>query len=351
MNNNVNQNNKKIVWDFWENLGKSELGEIESVVENAMHEDVIWNGFDPVNQLQGIESFCNDFWKPLLHSFPDLTRQTHIFMGGKSNGRIDGDTSKDGKMWISGTGYFNATFANDYLNIPAHGKKVKIRWGDFSHIENGKIVEVYFLLDLIDLMQQVGLYVLPPSKGKDNIYPTPKANDGVLLKMKNEKISDYSLTHIRQFIFEGLNVFDESDLKSMGMADYFHPNIKWYGPGGIGACLSFKEFEDLHQKPWLVAYPDRQVQNLNALIAEGNYSGGPGWAGVKATHAGQYLDCPATQKKIDFNGLDWWKREDEMYIENWVFVDMIHLFRQFGIDLFERMKATSISSATSLQIE
>jgi len=351
MNNNVNQNNKKIVWDFWENLGKSELGEIESVVENAMHEDVIWNGFDPVNQLQGIESFCNDFWKPLLHSFPDLTRQTHIFMGGKSNGRIDGDTSKDGKMWISGTGYFNATFANDYLNIPAHGKKVKIRWGDFSHIENGKIVEVYFLLDLIDLMQQVGLYVLPPSKGKDNIYPTPKANDGVLLKMKNEKISDYSLTHIRQFIFEGLNVFDESDLKSMGMADYFHPNIKWYGPGGIGACLSFKEFEDLHQKPWLVAYPDRQVQNLNALIAEGNYSGGPGWAGVKATHAGQYLDCPASQKKIDFNGLDWWKREDEMYIENWVFVDMIHLFRQFGIDLFERMKATSISSATSLQIE
>ncbi len=26
-----------------------------------------------------------------------------------------------------------------------------------------------------------------------------------------------------------------------------------------------------------------------------------------------------------------------MYVENWVFVDMIHLFRQFGIDLFGRM--------------
>jgi hypothetical protein len=26
-----------------------------------------------------------------------------------------------------------------------------------------------------------------------------------------------------------------------------------------------------------------------------------------------------------------------MYVENWVFVDMIHLFRQFGVDLFERM--------------
>jgi len=26
-----------------------------------------------------------------------------------------------------------------------------------------------------------------------------------------------------------------------------------------------------------------------------------------------------------------------MYVENWVFVDMIHLFRQFGVDLFERL--------------
>ncbi|MDC3219958.1 ester cyclase [Saprospiraceae bacterium] len=257
--------------------------------------------------------------------------------GGKSNGRIDGDISKDGKMWVSGTGYFNGTFENDYLGIPANGKEVSIRWGDFSKIENGKIVEIYFQLDLIDLMQQVGINVLPPSRGKDNIYPAPKANDGVLLDAQNEAASDYSLEHIRQFIFEGLNAYDESNLESMGMADYFHPDVKWYGPGGIGACLSFKEFEKFHQQPWLVAYPDRQAQNLDALIAEGDYSGGPGWAGVKATHTGQYLDCPATGNKINFYGLDWWKKEGEQYIENWVFVDMIHLFRQFGIDLLEKM--------------
>lgn len=41
--------------------------------------------------------------------------------------------------------------------------------------------------------------------------------------------------------------------------------------------MSFAEFETLHQQPWLVAYPDRQVQDLDALFAEGLYSAAPGW--------------------------------------------------------------------------
>ena len=124
----------------------------------------------------------------------------------------------------------------------------------------------------------------------------------------------------------------------MGMADWFHPDLKCYGPDGIGACLSFREFEQLHQAPWLVAFPDRQVQDLDALFAEGKFTGAPGWAGVLATHTGTYLDQPATGNRIEFNGLDRWKRESEQYIENWVFVDMIHLFGQFGVDLFDRLR-------------
>jgi predicted ester cyclase len=123
----------------------------------------------------------------------------------------------------------------------------------------------------------------------------------------------------------------------MGMADYFHPQVQWYGPGGIGLCNGFKEFEDLHQKPWLTAFPDRRVQNLDALFAEGVYSAAPGWAGVLATHQGTYLGHPATGRPIRINGLDWWKREGDQYIENWVFVDMPHLFDQMGVDLLAKI--------------
>lgn len=333
MNSELNQKNKQLVWDFWQQLDQAKPSDYQSVAKTLFSPDMQWFGFEPVNNLSGVYAFTEFFWKPLKAAFPDLERETHIFMGGISNGRKDGDISEDGHYWVSGTGYFNATFTNDYLGIPANGQKVKIRWGDFSKVENGQITEVYFQLDLIDLMQQVGIFVLPPSKGKDNIYPAPAAKDGILLAAQDPATSAYSLDHIWQFIYNGLNAFDESNLKSMGMADYFHPNVKWYGPGGIGACLSFKEFEDFHQQPWLIAYPDREVQDLDALIAEGNYSGGPGWAGVIATHTGQYMNVPATGNTIKFNGLDWWKRDGEQYIENWVFVDMIHLFKQFGVDL------------------
>ncbi len=81
----------------------------------------------------------------------------------------------------------------------------------------------------------------------------------------------------------------------------------------------------------------RQVQNLDALFAERAYSAAPGWAGVKATHTGPYLEIEPTGNAIDFNGLDWWKREGDQYVENWVFVDMIHLFNQFGVDLLARI--------------
>ncbi|MEM7801643.1 MAG: ester cyclase [Chloroflexota bacterium] len=333
----VNQTNKELVWNFWQALEGASPGEIEAQHQRIMSEHVVWHGPVPLGDLEGRQALVSGFWQPLIQSFPDLKRETHLFCGGRSNGRVDGDLSKDGHMWVSGTGYFNATFANDYLDIQATGQPVRIRWGEFYKMENERVVEIYCLLDFVDLMQQAGFNVLPPAKGKNGVYRPPAAGDGVLLAEQDQAVSDYTLDHIRRFIFDGLNAYDQDDLTSMGMADYFHPDVKWYGPAGIGACLSFEEFETLHQAPWLVAFPDRQVQDLDALFGEGAYSGAPGWAGVIATHTGTYLETPATGKMIRFNGLDWWKRVDEQYIENWVFVDMVHLFQQFGIDLFQRM--------------
>jgi len=260
MNIDLNQQRKQLVWDFWKSLEMAQAGDIEAVAQRYMHKDALWHGPAPIDDLQGPNAF------------------------------------------VSGTGYFNGTFANDYLSIPATGR-----------------------------------HVLPLSRGIDGVYPPPQANGGVLLNAQDADESDYTLNHIRRFIFEGLNSYDQSELGSMGMADYFHPNVQWYGPGGIGACLSFKEFEENHQRHWLRAFPDRSVQNLDALIAEGSYSGAPGWAGVKATHTGDYLDCEATGQSLIVNGLDFWKLENDVYVENWVFVDMIHLFRQFGVDLFARI--------------
>jgi predicted ester cyclase len=329
----TSQEDKDLVWDLWAQL---DGGDHSSAIATCA-DDFVWHGPEPIGELVGAESYIDEYLVPLSRSFQDLKRETFLFFGGASNGRIDGDIERDGRRWVTGTGNLRGIFANDYLGIPATGAEVTIRWGDFSRLENEQIVETFFLLDLVDLMHQAGIDVLPPWMGAAGLYPPPAANDGVLHDAPPADLTSHSLEHIRSFIFDGLNAFDQDDLSSMGMADYFHRELRWYGPGGIGACLSFKEFEDFHQVPWLVAFPDRKVQDLDALFAEGSYSGAPGWAGVRAIHTGLYLGVEATGNTIEFNGLDWWKRDGEKYVENWVFVDMIHLFAQFGVDLFERI--------------
>jgi len=329
------QSNKKLVLDLWHDLEKADVKSAFSAVAGSFHENVIWHGFEPLGSVYGAAAVVDEFWAPLLRSFPELSRETFVFLAGESNGRIDGNPALDARNWVTGTGLFHATFSEDYLGIKASGKAVSLRWGEFCCIDNKQIVEIYFLIDLIDLMEQVGINVLPPSRGKSGIYAAPAAADGVLLTSSHHGQSLYSRQHLRQFIFDGLNAFDQDSLASMGMAEYFHADVKWYGPGGIGACLSFREFEQLHQRPWLTAFPDRSVRNLDALFAEGAYSAASGWSGVKGTHTGRYLNCPATGNPVEFNGLDWWKREGEVYSENWVFVDMIHLFKQLGVDLMQ----------------
>ena len=160
--------------------------------------------------------------------------------------------------------------------------------GEFLEFDDaGQITRIQVLIDVIDWLEQISLSPLPAPRGAPFVYPAPTGDNGVMW----EDVGDTGdlLGFGRQFIFGGLNAFDQSDLKSMAMADYFHPNLKWYGPGGIGACLSLTEFEVLHQQPWLVAFPDRKVGDLDNLIAEGNYVGGSSLPGVWLTHTGPYL--------------------------------------------------------------
>jgi predicted ester cyclase len=336
MTSELTQKNKDNVWNFWQELDTAKSDIIANILDDYTSDNTAWTGPHPINQLNGVDEINSQFWQPLLQSFPDIKRETFIFFGGQSNGRVDG--KGDGREWVCGLGYFTGTFQKDWLTIPANGKEIQIRWSEFCRLENSKIVETYILLDIPDVMRQAGFPVLPPDRGAVGLWPPPQACDGILRKEQDNQETEQSQQLIRAMIYDGLNSFDESELESMGMAQFFHPELQWYGPSGIGGCRSLQEFEDFHQKHWLHAFPDRQVQDLDSLFSEGQYMGASGWAGVIATHTGQYLDVSTTNNEIRFNGIDIWLREGGSLVENWVFVDMIDLYRQFGIDLFERMK-------------
>ena len=94
----------------------------------------------------------------------------------------------------------------------------------------------------------------------------------------------------------------------------------------------------MHQQPWLIAFPDRKVMHLESLFAEARMLAASGPRGVVGHHTGPYLGHVASGAPIEVSGLDFWLRDGGQFTENWVFVDMIHLFQQMGIDLLGRIR-------------
>jgi predicted ester cyclase len=332
-----NQENKTAVWDYWQKLNHVGIDNIPDVVRAAVHKDVNWNGSAPIDHLDGVESLISEFWLPLYRSFPDLKRKADVFMGGED---------AKGDEWVSGCGYLTGTFAQDWLGIPATNEKINIHFGQFYVMREGKIAESYVIFDILGVMRQAGFQILPPARGMEGgKIPGPVARDGVLLTDQDELESRQSL-QLTSIAMNGLRRYvrsrDGGDMSCMEHEHYWHPQMRWFGLTGIGCCFDTEEFEDFHQRPWLHGFGDRDVSIPGGrgmgFVGEGLYSAGGIWDVAFSINHGDYLGYPATGKMMTLRDFDWWKREGDLLIENWVSIDMIDLFRQMDVDLFDELR-------------
>lgn len=346
MSNTLNQRNKDIVWDFWQKLNHVGAENAPAAIRAAVHDDVDWNGSAPIDQIVGVEGLIADFWLPLLHSFPDLKRAPYVFMGGIESGLSDW-AGEPGGEWVTGCGYLSGTFVNDWLGIPATGKKTNIWFGQFYLMREGKIAESYGQYDILAVMRQAGYQVLPPAPGAEGgKVPGPVAKDGILLTEQDALESRKSLQLV-EAMGKGLMRYardrDGDDMSRMEQGKYWSQDMKWFGPSGIGGCFTLEEFEDFHQRNWLRGFGDRHLDmdrggRSMGFIGEGKYACGGVWDTYFSYNNGDYAGIPATGKLMTMRDFDWWKREGEFLIENWVPIDMIDLCRQLGVDLMERLR-------------
>ena len=346
MSTQLNQANKAAVWDFWQRLNHVGLENIPLVVAAAVHDDVNWNVSAPIDHISGAEAVIADFWLPLFHAFPDLKHAPYVFIGGIDEGSALYETV-GGEEWVSGTGYLTGTFVKDWLGIPATGRKTNIWFGVFYVLREGRIAEAYLQLDVLAVMRQAGYQVLPPAPGMEGgKIPGPVAKDGILLT-EQDPLESRKSRQLVQAMGMGMRRYvrdrDGGDLRSMEQRKYWHEDMKWYGPSGIGACHSHEEYEDFHQRPWLEGFGDRNISRAGSgrrmgRIGEGLYCAGGIWDTAYSHHNGTYVGVPATGKLMTLRDFDWWKREGEFLIENWVPIDMIDLFRQMDVDLMARLR-------------
>lgn len=328
----INQQNKELVWGLWQRLNHTAVDDIEGVLETAVARQISWHGPHPINHIVGVSNLAINFWLPFRNAFPDLKRTCDVFIGGAS----------EGEHWVTATGYFTGTFHKDWLTIPATGQKTYIRFGQFCVINNGEIVESFLILDILAVMRQAGFQLLPPARGAEGgRVPPPRTNDGIKLIEQDELESQKSLQLVMAMV-GGMRRFDGTNLVSMEQEHYWHPQFRWYGPCGIGTSRSLTEYQEFHQGPWLRAFPDRGTSQIGSgyrmgFVAEGNYAAGGIWDWTYATHTGEYLGQAPTNLSITIRDFDWWRREGDLLVENWVPIDMIDIFHQLGVDLFARM--------------
>ena len=296
---------------------------------NLYHADVRWHGPHPINAHQGADAVLKAFWEPFLAALPDIERRDDILICGSFK---KGD-------WVGATGYYTGTFARDWLGIPATGGVLNIHFGEFSRLDAGKVCEVYLILDILDVLRQVGRWPtgLPLSPGVVDRVPGPASRDGVLLTSANPVEGTQSLELVEAMI-KGLMEYDRISLASMAQERFWHPQMMWYGPAGIGTSRAIKGFQDVHQRAFLTAFPDRVGGDHKARLGEGAYVGSTGWPSVRATHLGPWLGVPATERKISMRVMDFWRREGNLLRENWVFIDQLELLLQMDFDVMARIR-------------
>ena len=106
----------------------------------------------------------------------------------------------------------------------------------------------------------------------------------------------------------------------------YTPDCVWHGPGG----QEIRGHDGLKRMMVSLgtAFPDKQY-TLHDLVAEGDKVVAR-WT-LQATHKGDYMGIPATNKEITLSGIYIIRLEDGKQAEWWLEADMLGLVQQLGV--------------------
>ncbi|WP_298848957.1 ester cyclase [uncultured Ruegeria sp.] len=324
------ESEKSVVLDYYDALCKTEESAIPDTILNYCAEDFLWRGFHPFDELRGATEVAKEFWLPLRSSLSKMQRRMDVFMAGKNE--IDGFNS----VWVVSMGHLMGLFDNAWLGIAPTGKMAFLRYCEFSRVENGKITETAMYFDIPHLMMQAGLQPFPPQTAAQLVQPGPMTHDGLMFDTQPAEEGDRTLAAINAMIADlgrwdsGLSLEDE--LRRTWCEDMI-----WWGPSGIGATYTIERYAKQHAGPFRASFTDRSKTKHICRMAEGHYGGFFGWPNFTARPTGGFMGMPATEKTGEFRVIDIYRRSGGKLAENWIFIDLLHFWKQQGIDILARM--------------
>ena len=328
------QASKALILEFHQALDASPANAVADVLSRFVADDYLWRGMHPFNRQTGAEDVARVFWEPYKRAFMPVQRRPNIFYAGRN--RVDGYQTE----WVCSMGHLLGLFDQPWLGILPTRQMAFLRYAEFNRIEDGKVAETALFIDIMNLMHQVGLGVLPASTGATVITPGPQTQDGLLLEAHPEEQGtatlDLIMRMIDRLVATGVRTTEE-DLQ----LDW-HDDMLWWGPGGIGASYTHGRYLEQHCRPFEEGLDFIRHHGHVLRFAEGNYGGFFGYPSMRMRSTGGYLGLlSSSDAEVDMRIVDLYRRQGDKLAENWIFIDHLHFLDQLGVDLLARQRRTN----------
>ena len=336
----VHAANKRLLATFLHGLAN---GDERRQLDAFCHQDCRFEIFHPFNTIEGLDAIAERFFLPLRAAFPNYEQRIAFVIGGEYEGR----------EMVSSWGYVLGTFDAPWIGIPPTYGLAYLNFGINAVVRDGKIAKAYILLDIVDLMRQAGHYPFRDAPGVSELWPFPPCDTGATALAHDPVRGAESLRIVREMQV-GLPKTHEIQARLDQPAPHspnWHEKMGWYGPAGIGSMRGHRGFRDFHGALFLQAFPDRtgfQRQEGGAEDAPGHYirlgdglyavtGGNPSLHG---THTGsEWLGLPPTGRHVEMRVADWYRLdEDGKIYDNWVAIDIPHIVKQMGLDIFHDLE-------------
>jgi predicted ester cyclase len=324
----IHQRNKQLISKFRAALYDCDAAKLKAQLREVFAPDCDIHLASPFEDMAGPDDLFDRVYTPLLAAIPDVERRDFIVMAGPANGQ----------NWVGCAGFYTGVFEKPWLDIPPTQHIVAMRYHEFFRIEDDKVVEMQALWDIPQVMMQANAWPMTPSLGVEWLVPSPAPQDGIITAPYDKTKADSSV----QLVLDMLTGLSRSPqgAEAMELDCYWHPKMNWYGPAGIGSMRRISGFRHWHQIPFLKAMPDRGAfLDKGAMFGDGDYVSFTAWPGMYMTVTGDgWLGIAPANQKITMRSLDFWRREGNLLRENWVLVDLLHVYDQLGVDVFSRMR-------------
>ena len=335
-----NHTNKLFVRNELKKIFYNKNKNLEKNLQKLFDKNLKVNCFHPINEFDSLENLKSKFYEPLFKAFPDIERRELMVVGGAFRDKIQ----------VGSISILSGIFKNPWLGVNPNFKMINLRCCEIHEIKNGKIIESHILIDTLDFIRQLGIWPINISRGSEGSWHGPYNTDGLDFYEEDSNVSKNNLKQATE-MNRSLNYKPELEnltdqelkerLLNHPQKEFWHKDMIWYGPCGIGTSRSLEGFIDMHQLPFRKSFSQRDYFKLGHYceIGDGKFSLCAGWHSLDANYGkNDWLGYSAENQNVTMRVMDFYHHDEGKIRENWVPIDIAHILKQIGVDIFQLIK-------------